>query len=92
MPGEGSSYGFVVRHMEVDFYAVSVLGDILTVQSKIQRIQNSSIELLQEIYKDDTKLFSMKLILVYVESCVSKRIPDHFRDIFMKLFQEHLSS
>ena len=92
MPGDGRNYGFVVRHMEVDYYAVSVLGDLLTVKSKIQSIQNSSIELLQEIYKEDTKLFSMKLILVYVESCISKRIPDHFRDIFMTIYEENLSS
>ena len=85
MPGDGSSYGFVVRHMEVDYYAVSTLGDMLTVKSDILNIKNSSMELLQEIYKDDTRLFSMKLILVYVESCKAQKIPENFRNIFMKL-------
>jgi len=85
MPGDSSSYGFVVRHMEVDYYAVSTLGDILTVKSDVLNIKNSSMELLQEIYKDDTRLFSMKLILVYVESCKAENIPENFRNIFMKL-------
>jgi acyl-CoA thioester hydrolase len=86
MPGDGSASGFVVRHMEVDYYDISVLGDMLTVKSNIVQVNNSSIELLQEIYKDTTKLFSMKLILVYVESCLPKRIPLHFREIFIKLY------
>jgi len=89
MPGDGSSYGFVARHMVIDYYAVSILGDMLTVKSEILSINNSSMELLQEIYKDDTKLFSMKLILVYVESGKSKKIPDNFKNIFMKLMQDN---
>lgn len=73
--------------MEVDYYAVSILGDMLTVKSYILNIKNSSMQILQEIYKDDTKLFSMKLTLVYVEFCKAKNIPENFRNIFMKLVQ-----
>ncbi len=88
MPGDGSSHGFVVRHMEVDYFSVAVLGDILTVKSHILSVKNSSLQLLQEIYKDDVKLFSMKLVLVYVEECKSKSIPEHFRTIFTKTDKE----
>ena len=88
MPGDGSSHGFVVRHMEVDYFSVAVLGDILTVKSHILSVNNSSLKLLQEIYKDDIKLFSMKLVLVYVEKCKAKPIPHHFRTIFTKTDKE----
>lgn len=89
MPGDGSTYGFVVRHMEVDFLAVSILGDLLTVKSTIIHVGNTSMQLLQEIYKEDTKLFSMKLTLVYVESCIAKNIPENFRALFTKLQQQN---
>lgn len=92
MPGDGSSYGFVVRHMEVDYLAVSVLGDLLSVKSKIISIKNTSMQLLQEIYKEDIKLFSMKLTLVYVESCISKNIPNHFRNLFQNIQEEKLKN
>jgi acyl-CoA thioester hydrolase len=84
MPGDGASHGFVVRHMEADYFAVAVLGDLLTVKSKILSLHNSSLRLLQEIYKEEKKLFSMKLVLVYVEHCQAKPIPDYFREIFQK--------
>lgn len=89
MPGDGSTYGFVARHMEVDYYAVSILGDMITVKSMILSVKNSSVLLLQEIYKDDTKLFSMKLTLVYVESFKPKNIPDNFKKMFIKLEQDN---
>ena len=89
MPGDGSSHGFVVRHMEVDYYAVAVLGDMLTVKSYILSVNNSSLQLLQDIYREDVKLFSMKLTLVYVENCQSKSIPDYFRTLFTQTYQEN---
>jgi acyl-CoA thioester hydrolase len=95
MPGDGSTYGFVVRHMEVDYYAVSVLGDLLDVKSSILSVNNTSMQLLQEIFKNGTKLFRMKLTLVYVESCIAKNIPEEFREIFRDIqdkSQKNLSS
>ncbi|CAA6827287.1 MAG: 4-hydroxybenzoyl-CoA thioesterase family active site [uncultured Sulfurovum sp.] len=81
MPG-GSDFGFVVRHMEVDYYATSTLGDILEVKSKILRMKNSSLLVSHKIYKEKTKIFSMNLSLVYVEKGTPKRIPEYFRKLF----------
>jgi acyl-CoA thioester hydrolase len=45
-------------------------------------IKRSSIILLQEVWKEDVKLFSMEVVLVYVEEGKPCRIPEEFEDIF----------
>ena len=85
MPGSGSDHGFVVRNIKADYHDVSILGDILDIKSKVLEVNNSSLLLLQEAYKDDTKLFSMEIVLVYVESCQAKPIPNIFKTIFTNL-------
>lgn len=81
MPGFGDEYGFVVRHIDADYYAPSILGDILKVKSTVSEIKNSSFILLQEIHKDEQKIFSMRVVLVYVEKGKSVSIPAYFRDL-----------
>jgi len=82
MPGEGSGSGFVVRNIKADFLATSTLGDMLEVTSKILSQKSSSMILLQEIYKEDTKVFSMEVLLVYVEAGRPRRIPEKFQALF----------
>jgi len=67
VPGEGSDSGFVVRNIKADFLATSTLGDLLDVTSKILSQKSSSLVLLQEIFKEDVKVFSMEVVLVYIE-------------------------
>ncbi len=45
-------------------------------------IKNSSVVLLQEVWKQETKVFSMEVILVYVDKGKPCRIPEVFKDIF----------
>jgi len=66
MPGAGSQSGFVVRDIRAGFFAPSVLGDMLSVTTKILKLKNSSMILLQEIFKDEVKIFSMEVVLVYM--------------------------
>ena len=82
MPGEGSKNGFVVRDMKASFLATATLGDILEVKSSMVTSKNSSVVLLQEIFKDEVKVFSMEVVLVYVEEGRPRRIPHRFRTIF----------
>ncbi len=82
MPGDGAESGFVVRDIKASFLATSTLGDILEVTSKIVAQKNSSIILQQEICKEEKKIFSMEVVLVYISEGRPKRIPETFREIF----------
>lgn len=76
LPGDTNKYGFVVRKINADFLGSAKLGDILTVQTSILEYKKSNLTLLQEIFLDDKKLFSMEVLLVYVEGGKPKRIPE----------------
>jgi len=89
MPTLGQSSGFVVRDIKASFLATATLGDILEVKTEILNTKNSSIKLLQEVWKEDCKLFSMEILLVFIDKGRPCRIPELFRDIFKNF---HLSS
>ncbi len=82
MPTLGEESGFVVRNIDADFLSTAVLGDMLIVKTKVLKIKSSSIVLLQEIWKEEIKVFSMEIILVFIEKGRPSRIPEIFRDIF----------
>ena len=85
IPAEHENSGFVVRNIKADFLASSKLGDMLTVTSKILTLKNSSLLLLQEVWKEEIKVFSMEVILVYIEGSRPKRIPETFKALFEAL-------
>ena len=82
MPTLGKESGFVVRDLKANFLATSTLGDMLEVKTKVLTIKSSSIVLLQEIWKEEIKVFFMEIVLVYVDKGRPCRIPDIFREIF----------
>ena len=82
MPTLGKESGFVVRNIQASFLSTSTLGDLLNVTTKILTLKNTSIVLLQEVWKEEEKLFSMEIVLVYVDKGKPCRIPSIFRDIF----------
>ncbi|MGC9351806.1 MAG: YbgC/FadM family acyl-CoA thioesterase [Sulfurovum sp.] len=83
MPGEGNKSGFVVRKIDADFLGSARLGDLIEVTTSVIGSKRSSITLLQEIYKEDKKLFSMEVLLVYVEAGKPRRIPEILENILM---------
>jgi acyl-CoA thioester hydrolase len=84
-PGEGQKSGFVVRNLQASFLATAALGDILEVSSRILIQKKSSLTLLQEIFKEDIKVFSMEVMLVYVTNGKPARIPETFETILNTL-------
>jgi len=62
--------------------ATASLGDMLEVSTSILTLKNSSIILLQEVWKDESKLFSMEIVLVYIDKGKPCRIPEVFREVF----------
>ena len=85
MPTLGETSGFVVRNINADFLATSTLGDMLHVSTKLLTLKSSSLVLLQEVWKDEIKLFSMKIVLVYIDQGKPCRIPSPFLEIFESL-------
>lgn len=81
-PTDGEGSGFVVRKIDADFLGTSKLGDMLSVESKLVSQKNSSIILEQNIYKEDKKIFSMHVVLVFVRQGKPARIPEQFNTIF----------
>ena len=81
-PTLGVNSGFVVRTITANFQATSTLGDMLDVTTKLLTLKSSSLLLLQEVWRDEVKLFSMEVVLVYLEGGKPCRIPEVFRDTF----------
>ena len=81
MPGEGDQYGFVVRKIDADFLGSAKLGDLIEVKTTLADSTKSTISLLQEVYGENKKLFSMTILLVYIENGKPRRIPETFRDL-----------
>lgn len=82
MPTLGEESGFVVRKLSADFLATSTLGDMLTVTTKLLTLKSSSLVLLQEVWKEESKVFSMEVVLVYIDKGKPCRIPEVFRNTF----------
>ena len=81
-PSLGEDSGFVVRTITADYLATATLGDMLDVTTKLLKLKNSSLVLLQEVWKDKIKTFSMEVVLVYIDKGKPSRIPEVFRDTF----------
>ena len=83
MPGIGEKSGFVVRKINADFLGSAKLGDLLTVKNTLLKLKRSSAILLQEIYREEEKLFGMEIVLVYMDNERVSRIPEKFRTLFL---------
>ncbi len=86
IPSQGDDSGFVVRDIKASFLATSTLGDMLDVTSKILTLKSTSLVLLQEVWKEEVKVFSMEVVLVYVDKGKPCRIPEEFKEIFKLYF------
>ena len=82
VPGEGEKSGFVVKHLEADFQGSARLGDLLEVTTHVEQVKRTSMLLLQEVFKGEVKLFSMKVLLVYIQEGKICRIPETFLQLF----------
>jgi acyl-CoA thioester hydrolase len=81
-PSLGEHSGFVVRDLKASFLATATLGDTLEVTSKILTLKSTSLVLLQEVWKEEVKVFSMEVVLVYVDKGKPCRIPEVFKEVF----------
>ena len=81
-PTLGDNNGFVVKNIHADFKATASLGDMLTVTTKLLNLKATSLTLCQEVWRDDIILFSMDVLLVYIDQGKPSRIPQIFKEAF----------
>ncbi len=82
VPVDGDS-SFVVTKMDIDFLGSAKLADMLDVTTKVIQTKKLSITLLQEIYKDDKKIFSATIKLAYLNNGKPIQIPQDQLDILI---------
>ncbi len=57
---------FVAKHIQADYLKSAKFGDILEVKTSLLQIKNASFSLLQQIFREEEKVFEMKIDLVYL--------------------------
>ena len=77
--------GFVVRRIDADFTGMAKLGDLLELRTRVLEETRSSILLEQNIYRETEKIFSMKVLLVYVVAGRPRRIPPDLAEVIHSL-------
>lgn len=78
---------FVVKHIVADFIKSAKLGDMLEVRHEILKLGGASLELKQEIFRDDEKLFfSMTSTLVFVKDGKPARFSSETAAIMKEMF------
>jgi len=81
LPTDGEQSGFVVRDLQAKFIGMAGLGDILSVTSEIIEEKSASVILRQSITKDEKKIFSMDITLVFVREGKPCKIPEEMKEI-----------
>jgi len=77
--------GFVVRHIDCDFLTMVKLDDLLTVETTVKEMKNTSFLMSQNIVCQNKVAFSMDITLV----CMSPDgKPDRIPDLLRKKFDD----
>ena len=72
---------FVIRHLEADYLMPSMLEDMLSVESCVGEIKNTSFVMHQTIFRHDDVLFKMRITAVCVDPKGKPiRVPEKLRN------------
>jgi len=78
---------FVARKIEADYLFGAKLGDILEVKTELSQMRAASFTLLQTIYRDEIKIFEMKIILAYITfEGKPQRLDTKSKELILSLF------
>ncbi|WP_457561296.1 YbgC/FadM family acyl-CoA thioesterase [Caminibacter sp.] len=78
--------GYVVNEIKAKFLKPAKLGDIIEIKTKITQIKKVSLEVHQEIFKNETKLFEADISLAYIKNGKLSKIPQNH----LKILNEYL--
>ena len=66
---------FLVKSLEANYIKPVILGDIIEIKTSVISSKKASAVLLQEIYKEDKKVFELKVTIVYMKKSKITKIP-----------------
>jgi len=72
---------FVVKSIEADYIQPAMLGDTVTVETEMVEKKAASIVLIQQVKKDETLLFEMKIRLAYLQDGKPAKIPSQINEL-----------
>ncbi|EAH7185678.1 YbgC/FadM family acyl-CoA thioesterase [Campylobacter jejuni] len=77
---------FLLAKANCNFLKPAKLGDMIEIKTKILEVKNASVEILQEIYKDEILLFKMELTLAFIKNEKPARMDMQLKKLFEELF------
>ena len=69
--------GYVVTNLNAKFLSSAKLGDIIEIKTKVLNISKIKVEILQEIYKCNKKIFELNVKLAYIKNAKLSKIPQN---------------
>lgn len=75
----------VVKSLEAEYLSPSKLDDLLTIQTRILSVKNTSFVMEQKAIRNNICIFSMNIVLVFInEQGRPTKIPDDVKAAFLK--------
>jgi len=72
---------FLVKNLEANYIKAVVLGDMIEIKTSLLSAKKASAKLVQNICKDDIKVFEMIVTIVYMKDGKIRAIPQEKLDI-----------
>ena len=81
--------GFVVRHLDCDYLGMVKLDDLLTVETSVKTMKNTSFLMYQEVKRQNSVVFTMDITIVCMDlNGKPTRMPDELRQKFNDYLKE----
>ena len=78
---------FVASKLEASYIRSAKLGDVLDVKTSLIELKAASFKLLQEVFRDDIKIFEMKITLAHIGfNSKPKKIDEEVKKLILELF------
>jgi len=77
--------GYVVKNLKAAYINSAKLGDIIEIKTFVTKIKKVSLEIHQEIFKENKKIFEIDLNLAYLKNSKISKIPHNH----LKLLNEY---
>lgn len=80
-PHNGDEF-FVVKKLEANYIKPARFADVLDIKTKLIHKKNTSLELEQDIYRENEHLFNMRVTVVFLKNMKPARIPNELMVVF----------
>jgi acyl-CoA thioester hydrolase len=79
--------GFVVRSVKTDYLSPALLDETLVVKSSIKKVGKFSMEMIQEIFRDDQLLVALEIKLGFISIHTGRPqvMPDEWQEILSSI-------